>query len=100
MADDLRLFGITGHWSTAEHNPGYSIAQYMKGAVGLWFMAAWVKEGEKASNQRQKKREAEEADEVEVAPGVTVASLRSFRAALIGPVRVFRTYPRFCVRKI
>ena len=35
---------------------------------------------------RQKKREeAEEADKVEVEPGVTVASLRPFRAALIGP---------------
>ena len=42
-------------------------------------MAAWVREEENASNQRQKKREAEEADKVEVAPGVTVASLRRFR---------------------
>ena len=33
----------------------------------------------------QKKREAEEADKVEVAPGVTVASLRCFRAALNRP---------------
>ena len=33
---------------------------------------------EDASNQRQKKREAEEADKVEVASGVTVASLRRF----------------------
>ena len=47
---------------------------------GGWrFMAAWVKEEENASNQRQKKREAEEANKVEV------ASLRRFRAALIGP---------------
>ena len=39
-------------------------------------MAAWVREEENASNQRQKKRDAEEADKVEVAPGVvTVASL-------------------------
>ena len=50
-------------------------------------MAAWVKEEENASNQRQKKREAEEADKVEVAPRVTVASLRRFRAALIGPTQ-------------
>ena len=50
-------------------------------------MAAWVKEEENGSNQRQKKREAEEADKVEVAPGVPVASLRSFRAALIGPTQ-------------
>ena len=35
-------------------------------------MAAWVKE---------------EADKVEVASGVTVASLRRFRAALIGPTQ-------------
>ena len=34
-------------------------------------MAAWVKEEENASNQLQKKREAEEADKVEAAPGVT-----------------------------
>ena len=47
-------------------------------------MAAWVKEEKNASNLRQKKREAEEVDKVEVAPGVTVASLRRFRAALIG----------------
>ena len=48
-------------------------------------MAAWVKEDEKASEHRQRKREAEEADKVGVAPGVAVASLRRFRAALIGP---------------
>ena len=47
-------------------------------------MAAWVEEEKNASKQRQKKREAEKADKVEVAPGVTVASLRRFRA-LIGP---------------
>ena len=46
-------------------------------------MAARVKEEENAPDQRQKKREAEEADKVEVAPGVTVASLRRFRAALV-----------------
>ena len=50
-------------------------------------MAAWVREEENASNQRQKKREAEEADKVEVAPGVTVASLRRFQTALIGPTQ-------------
>ena len=51
------------------------------------FTTAWVKEEENASDQRQKKREAEAADKVEVAPGVTVASLRRFRAALIGPTQ-------------
>ena len=52
---------------------------------GCRFMAAWVKEEEKASEHRQIKRETEETDKVEVAPGVTVTSLRRFRAALIGP---------------
>ena len=47
-------------------------------------MAAWGREEENASNQRQKKREAEETDKVEAAPGVTVASLRRFRTVLIG----------------
>ena len=50
-------------------------------------MAAWVKEEEKASEHRQRKREAEEADKFEVAPGVTVASLSCFRAALIEPTQ-------------
>ena len=50
-------------------------------------MAAWVKLEEKASEHRQRKREAEKVDKVEVAPGVTVASLRRFRAALIGPTQ-------------
>ena len=47
-------------------------------------MAAWVREEEKASEHRQRKREAEEADKVKVTPGVTVASLSGFRAVLIG----------------
>ena len=46
--------------------------------------AAWVKEEENTSDHRQRKREAKEANKAEVAPGVTVASLRRFRAALIG----------------
>ena len=63
---------------------------------GCRFMAAWVKEEENESNQRQKKREAEEADNVEVAPGVTVASLRRFRAALIGPTQGLSKRRRLC----
>ena len=59
-------------------------------------MAAWVKEEENASNQRQKKREAEEADKVEVAPGVTVASLRRFRAAFIGLTQGLTKRRRLC----
>ena len=34
-----------------------------------------------------RKREAEGADKIEVAPGVAVGSLRCFRAALIGPTQ-------------
>ena len=51
-----------------------------------------MKEEESASKHRQRKREAEEAEEadkVEVAPRVTVASLRRFRVALIGPTQGF-----------
>ena len=62
-------------------------------------MAAWVKEEENASDQRQKKgeaEEAEEADKVEVAPGVTGASLRRFRAALIGPTQGLTKRRRLC----
>ena len=53
-------------------------------------------EQENASNQRQKKREAEEADKVEVAPGVTVASLRRFRTALIEPIQGLPKRRRLC----
>ena len=49
-------------------------------------MAAWVKEEENASEHGQRKREAEEADKVKVAPGVTVESLRRFTPALIRPI--------------
>ena len=85
VVDDLRLFGITGDWSTAALDPGvwYSVVHER----GCRFMAAWVKEEQNASDQRQKKREAEEADKVKVAPGVTVASLRRFRSALIEPTQ-------------
>ena len=38
-------------------------------------MAAWAKEEENTSEHRQRQREAEEADKLEVVPGVTVASL-------------------------
>ena len=59
-------------------------------------MAAWVKEEENASDQWQKKREAEEADKVEVVPRVTVASLRRFRAALIGATQRLTKRRRLC----
>ena len=75
VADDLRLFGVTGDWKTAALDPGAWYNTVQEG--GCRFMAAWVREEENASNQRQKKRDAEEADKVEVAPGVTVA-LKTF----------------------
>ena len=85
MAEDRRIFGITGDWSTAALDPRvwYSTVR----EEGCRFIAAWVKEEEKSSEHRQRNREAREADKVEVAPGVTVASLRRFRAALIGPTQ-------------
>ena len=86
MAEDLRLFGITGDWNTAAHDPGAWYSKVREG--GCRFMAAWVKEKKKASEHWQrKKEEAEEADKVEIAPGVTVASLRRFRVALIEPTQ-------------
>ena len=60
-------------------------------------MAASVKEEEKASEHRQRKRETEEADKVEVAPGIAVASLRRFRATLIGPTQGLPTRRRLCL---
>ena len=96
MADDLRLFGITGDWSTAALDPGVWYSAVHEGAVGLR-PRGWVKEEENASSHRQKKREAEETDKVvEVAPGVTVASLRRFRAALIGPTQGLTKRRRLC----
>ena len=50
-------------------------------------MAAQVREEEKASENQERKREAKEADKVEISPGVTLASLRRFKAALIGPTQ-------------
>ena len=59
-------------------------------------MTACVKEEKKASENRQRKREAEDTDKVEVAPGVTVASLRCFRVALIRPTHGFLKRRRLC----
>ena len=44
---------------------------------------AWARKEEKTSENRQRRREAEEAHKVEVASRVIIASLRCFRAALI-----------------
>ena len=43
-------------------------------------------------NRQWQKREAEEADEVEVASEVTVASLRRILVALIGPTQGLRSH--------
>ena len=94
MTDDIRLFGITGDWSTTALDPGVWYSTVHEG--GCRFMAAWVKGEENASKQWQKKGEAEEADKVEVAPRVTVASLRRFRAALIGPTQGLPKRHRLC----
>ena len=59
-------------------------------------MAARAMEEQNASNRRQKKREAEELDKVEVALGVAVASLRRFRAVLIGPTQGLPKRRRLC----
>ena len=59
-------------------------------------MAAWVREEERASENRHRKREAKEADKAEVATGMTVASLRRFRAALIGPTQGLHKRRRLC----
>ena len=105
VAEDLRLyiFGITGNWKTAAAlDPGAWYSTVLDG--GYRFMVAWVKEEEKASkhHHRQKKREeeAEEADKViEIAPGVTVASLRRFRAALIGPTQGLPKRRQLCQQR-
>ena len=81
VEEDLRLFGITRDWNTAAalDDPGAWYSTVRDG--GCRFIAAWVKEEKNASKHWQRKREAEEADKViEVAPGVTVASLRRIRA--------------------
>ena len=60
-------------------------------------MTAWVKEEENASKHRQRKREAEEADEVEVAPEATAPRLRRFRVVLIGSTQGLPKRRRLCL---
>ena len=81
------LFGIGGSegWRTAALEPGRWFEMVTEGSRR--FMAAWRKEEEKGAESRRKKREAEAADKVTVAPGVTAGQLRRFRAALIGPLQ-------------
>ena len=58
-------------------------------------MAAWVKEEENTSDQRQKKREAEEADKVEAAPGVT-SKLETFSSRVDRPTQGLTKRRRLC----
>ena len=52
VAEELRLFGITGDRSIAALDPVVWYSTVREG--GCRFMAAWVKEEEKASQRRQK----------------------------------------------
>ena len=56
------------------------------GDPGAWYNISCKKCVEKPPEKRQGKRDAEEADKVDVAPGMTTGVLRRFRAALIGPI--------------
>ena len=95
MTDNPRRFGIPGDWSTAALDPGVWYSTVDEG--GCSFMAAWwAKEEENMSKHRHRKREAKEADKVEVAPVVTVASLRRLLAALIGPTQGLPKRRRLC----
>ena len=73
------MFGITGTGAPPHLSLGFVIAKYSK---GVWHRRVGEEE-EKTSDNRQRKREAEEAHKVEVASRVIIASLRCFRAALI-----------------
>ena len=51
VAEDLRLFGTTGDWSTPALDPwSWYYSTVREG--GCRFMAAWVKKEEKASEHR------------------------------------------------
>ena len=72
-------FGITRGSSTTALDPRIWYITVCEG--GCRFMAAWAREEENASENRQsRKKEAEEVDKVEVAPGVTVANSRYFKS--------------------
>ena len=79
---------ITGDdWSTVALDPGVWDSTVCEEGC-CRFMAAWVREEGKTSQNRQRKREDGEVDKVEVAaPGVTVGGLIRFRAALIEPTQ-------------
>ena len=82
MMNELRGRGLSNVWRHRELGHRRTICE-----GGCRLMAAWVGQEEKASENRQRKREAKKTDKLEVAPGMTVESLRCFRAALIGPTQ-------------
>ena len=59
------MFGITGDRSTVALDPG--VCNTMREG-GCRLMVAWVREEEKAPENRQMKRKVEEVDKVEVTP--------------------------------
>ena len=65
------MFGITEDWSTAAPDLGVWYSTAREG--GCRFMSAWVREEEKASENRQREIKAEEIHKHRVASGVTVA---------------------------
>ena len=83
MAEHVRIFGIGGDWKVAALEQGAWNDTVIEG--GRKIMAGWREEEESAAIIRQRKREAEEADQVVIASGVTVRQLKRFRAALLGP---------------
>ena len=93
-ANRLETFQRTGDWSTAALDPEVWCNTVREG--GCRFMAAWVKKERNASEHQQRNKEAEEVANVEVAPGVTTASLKRFRAALIGPTQGLPKRCRLC----
>ena len=54
VAEDNWILGITGGWSTAALDPGVWYSTLREG--GCRFIAAWVKEEEKAYEHRQRKK--------------------------------------------
>ena len=82
VTEDVQAFGIGGDWNVAALERGAWDDTVIEG--GRRFMAGWREEEESATITWQRKREAEEANKVVIASGVTVRQLRHFRAALLG----------------
>ena len=82
-----RIVGCLASRGTAEYRPALDpgVCYSTVCIEGCRFMSAWLREEEKAPENRQRKKEAKEVDKIEVTPGETVASVRRFKAALTGP---------------